>query len=141
MPTGSCIHALNEYASLYQRFGTIPISWNVQKKKFVYQANHRELRLWYFNMSFVVLGTLGCCFICVREIFVKVTNIPTYVLVMQIFWGLLGGVLGCGVGLLFFIYGQEGVLAWENLVIIEVAILKGKYINTCPLHTYNKYKI
>lgn len=124
MPSGFCIRALDAYASLYQKMGTIPVSWDIQKKKFVYKVNHKELLFWYFTMSVVLFGTLCCCFICLREIFVKVTNVSAYVLVIQMFFGLLG-VAGCGSNLLVLIYGKIGTTAWDNICFIENIVTKG----------------
>lgn len=119
MPTKSTIHALNVYAAVFQRLGTIPVRWDRSKKKFVYRLNHRELLFWYCCMSVVCCGMSGSGFVCVREIFVKVTNVDTHALVYLIFLGLMTVVVGCGGGLLLLIYGQVGATAWDNICIIE----------------------
>lgn len=119
------IYALNEYAAVFQRFGTIPVRWDRPQKKFIYRCNHRELLLWYFNMTVVFLGTFCCGVICLREILVKVSNISRSVLVIQMFLGLMGAVVGCGFGVLLLIYGELGTTAWDNMWIIVNKLNKG----------------
>lgn len=127
MPTKSCIYALNSYAAVFQRFGNLPLRWDVQKKKFIYRLSHRELLFWYFCLTVIF-----CCgIICLREIFVKVTNVTTHILVVQILFGMLGAVGGCGCGLLLLIYGQVGVTTWDNICLIENILKKGMSFRYC----------
>lgn len=119
MPTAATIYTLNAYAAVFQKFGTLPVRWEKQTGRLIYRLNHRELLFWYFNSIVILFGTLCSAFICVREIFVKVTNVPTYVLVIQIFLGLMGAIIGCGFGLLLLMYGQVGTTAWNNICLIE----------------------
>lgn len=70
-------------------------------------------------MMGIAFGSVCCGFICLREIFGKDSYVSTYVLVMQIFLGLMGAVGGCGAGLILLIYGEVGTTAWDNMCMIE----------------------
>lgn len=124
MPTASTIDALNVYAAVFQTLGTLPVRWEKSTKKFIYRLNHRELLLWYFNATIELFATLCCGLICLREVFVKVTNITTHALVIQMLFGLLG-VAGCGSNLLVLIYGQVETTAWDNICFIENMVTNG----------------
>lgn len=56
----------------------------------------------------------------------KVTNVPMYALIIQIFFGLMGAIMGCGFGLIILIFGQAGATAYDNICIIESTLNKGK---------------
>lgn len=131
MPTISTINLLNEYAAVFQKWGPPPVRWDRSRKKFVYRLNHKELLFWYFNVAVELFGTLCCGLICLREIFVKVTNVPTYVLIYVIFLGLMGSFV-CVFSLLL-LCGKEGTTAWDNICLIENIINTGNCINvkTC----------
>lgn len=125
MPTSPSIHVLNVYAEVFQRFGYHPVRWDRSKKKFIYRLNHRELLFWNFNVAAVLFGTFCCGLICLREIFVKVNNVSTYVLVIQIFLMLMGMVTGFAFALLFLIHGQVGTIAWDYMCGVENILDKG----------------
>lgn len=76
-------------------------------------------------MVVVLFGTFCCSLIGLREIFVKVTNVPTYALVIQIYFGLMGAGVGCGFGLLLVFFGEEGAKSWEKMCLIENIVNKG----------------
>lgn len=61
----------------------------------------------------------------------KVTNVTTHILVVQILFGMLGAVGGCGCGLLLLIYGQVGVTTWDNICLIENILKKGMSFRYC----------
>lgn len=76
-------------------------------------------------MIAVLFGTFCCGIICLRQILVKVTNVSMYVLVMQLFFGLMGAMSGLGFGLLIVTYGQVGTTAWDNIFIIDKILNNG----------------
>lgn len=75
-------------------------------------------------MFFQLLTTLSILFVCLREIFVKDTNIHQGILLFQIFLGLMSSVVGFGGGLMIMIKGPEGVAVWDNSMIVEAEIKK-----------------
>lgn len=135
MPTHSAIFALDAYASLFQRVMRLPVIWDVNEKKFVYWVNFKELRVWYGTMCFQLFATFCCLIVCLREVFVKETNVRSKEIVLvQAFLGIMSSMVGFGGGVLIFMDGPVGVASWENAIIVEKIVHEG-------IHNYVIYTL
>lgn len=127
MTSSSVWKALDSYANIFQRFDTIPIVWNKEKRLMVFIKNSRELTVFYFSLTFIVgvtnFGTV--LFLVLRELFSKqaflsMLKILLYVTALPL--GLFGITMASGVTR----YGDQLVKQWNDLV--ELVLIKGKNI-------------
>lgn len=102
--------------------------WDTKAKKFMYRINHKELLVWYFALLCEFLATLSSLYVCLREIFVKDTNVPVHKVLFQLSMAMMNGVVGVGTGFLILKDGGKGVGAWDDLCIVEKTVCEGNYI-------------
>lgn len=68
----------------------MPISWDKQRRRFVYTINHRKLIHWYLGMAVVLFGGISGFYMPGRQIFSKISFVPWFIVVLDGFVGFLG---------------------------------------------------
>jgi nitrate reductase NapE component len=124
MPTKSMLKAFDEFASKMQIYAPThcSITWDSKKQKLVYNRffSNPKTILWHFNMFFnvecgLVGGTGLILLMQLLGIGVKMSIVNICICIVI---GLLGG-FGWVVHMLTFLYGEDGVNGWNDLMELE----------------------
>lgn len=116
MTSPSVWKALDSYADIFQRFETIPIVWDKNKRMFLNVKNFQKLRVFHFNITIIdVIRFMGTVmFLLIRELFSKQRFLPILNILLLV-TGFLLTLLGVAIAVGITKFGDQIVKQWNDL--------------------------